>query len=58
MLYKLVNVIISSVSVEGTAGTGLPSEELTFDYGKIEWTYTEIDPRTGKPEGDFRPPGT
>ena len=58
MVYKLINVIISSVCVEGTAGTGLPSEELTFDYGKIEWTYTETGPKPANGRATSGHPGT
>lgn len=40
MEYKLANAIISSVSVGGGGG-GEVTEALTFNYGKIEWTYTQ-----------------
>jgi type VI secretion system secreted protein Hcp len=53
MEYKMTDVIVSSVSVSGSAGEGpLPLEEVTFAYGKIEWTYTEVDHETGKAKGD------
>jgi type VI secretion system secreted protein Hcp len=39
MEYKLSNCIVSSISTGGSSG-GEPSETLTFNYGKIEWTYT------------------
>jgi len=55
MEYKMTNVIISSVSVGGSAGTEIvPVEEVTFNYGRIEWTYTEHDPVTGKAKGDVK----
>ena len=55
MEYKMNDVIISSVSVSGSAGEEpLPLEEVTFAYGRIEWTYTETDPATGKPKGDIK----
>jgi type VI secretion system secreted protein Hcp len=55
MEYKMTDVIVSSVSVSGSAGEGpLPLEEVTFAYGKIEWTYTEVDHITGKPKGDVK----
>ena len=48
MTYKLENSIISSVSVGG--GTGdLPVETVTFNYGKITWTY--------KPQAEVAPGG-
>ena len=40
MEYKMENVIISSVSIGGGGG-GLPTESLTFNYGKITTTYTK-----------------
>jgi type VI secretion system secreted protein Hcp len=39
MEFKLTNCIISSISVHGGQG-GEPLENLRFNYGKIEWTYT------------------
>ena len=39
MNYKMTNVIVSSVSTSGGGG-GEPVETVTFNYGKIEWTYT------------------
>jgi len=40
MEYKLTNCIISSIS-NGGGGGGEISEALSFNYGKIEWTYTQ-----------------
>lgn len=55
MEYKMTDVIISSVSVAGSAATEvLPIEEVTFNYVKIEWTYTEHDPVSGKAKGDVK----
>jgi type VI secretion system secreted protein Hcp len=39
MEYKLSNCIVSSCNVGG--GGVEPSETLTFNYGKIQWTYTQ-----------------
>lgn len=38
MEYKLTNCIISSISSTG-CGEKEPTEHLSFNYGKIEWTY-------------------
>lgn len=54
MEYKMSDVIVTSVRPGGSAqgGETLPLEEVSFNYGKIEWTYTETDHKTGKPKGD------
>ena len=53
MEYKMTDVIISSVGYSGSIGTEeRPVEEVTFNYTKIEWTYTEHDPVSGKAKGD------
>jgi len=54
MEYKMEDVIVSSVRPGGSAqgGEALPLEEVSFNYGKIEWTYTETDHKTGQPKGD------
>jgi type VI secretion system secreted protein Hcp len=56
MVYKLSDSIVSSVRPGGSAqgGEPLPLEEVSFSYGKIEWTYTETDHKTGKPKGDVK----
>ncbi len=42
MEYKMSDVVISSVSPGGSSqGEGVPLEEVSFNYGKIEWTYTQ-----------------
>ena len=43
MEYKMSNCIISSFRPGGSAhgGETLPLEEVGFNYGKIEWTYTQ-----------------
>jgi type VI secretion system Hcp family effector len=40
---EIDNVIISKVTW-GTSGTALPTESVTFVYGKITWTYTPHKP--------------
>ncbi len=56
MEYKLTNVIVTAVN-QFTAGAMLtprPIEEVSFSYGRLEWTYTLIDPETGHPMGDVQ----
>jgi len=55
MEYKMTDVIVSSVGYGGSAGTEeRPVEEVTLNYTKIEWTYTEYDPISGKSKGDVK----
>lgn len=56
MEYKLNDVIVTSVRPCGSADAeeGLPLEEVSFTYGKIRFTYTELDPETGRPKGEIR----
>jgi type VI secretion system secreted protein Hcp len=56
MEYKLTDVIVSSYSPGGASqgGETIPLEQVSFNYGKIEWTYTETDHKTGKPKGDVK----
>ena len=54
MEYKMTDVIVSSVGYHGSVGTeARPVEEVTFNYAKIEWTYTELD-SDGKAKGDVK----
>src|SRR4051812_44008504 len=51
--YKLYNVILSSYGFHGnSAGSPIPSEEVTLGFTKIEWTYIVLDPKTGKAQGN------
>lgn len=54
MSYKMTDVIISSVRPGGSASSqeALPLEEVSFNYGKIVWTYTITDHKTGKSGGN------
>jgi type VI secretion system secreted protein Hcp len=56
MKYALNDVIVSNFRPGGSAqgGEALPLEEVSFNYGKIEWTYTATDHKTGKPAGDVK----
>jgi type VI secretion system secreted protein Hcp len=53
MEYKLEDVLVSSVRPGGSAigSEALPMEEINFNYGKITWTYTETDKKTGAAKG-------
>lgn len=56
MEYKMSDVIVRSIAPAGTpnGNDALPQEVVLFAYGKIEWTYTETDHKTGKPKGDVK----
>ena len=56
MEYKMEDVLISSVNVSGSvAGSEtIPVEEISLEYAKISWTYTEFDNTTGKPIGNVQ----
>ena len=56
MEYKMTDVLISSFrkGAASQGGEGLPMEEVAFNFGKIEWTYTATDHKTGKPSGDVK----
>ena len=51
MEYLLDNVVITSVSIGGGGG-GLPTESVTFNYGKISWRYTAMNHETGSVQGN------
>ncbi len=53
MKYLFTDAIITSISTGGSSGDSKPVEEVTFSYGKIEWTYTQTDLNSGKPTGEF-----
>ncbi len=52
MTYKFTDVLVSQVRPGGSAGTGdgLPLEEVSFKFGKVQLEYIPID-KTGKPQG-------
>lgn len=56
MEYLMSDVMVSGVRPGGAAqgGESLPLEEVSFNYGKMELTYTETDHMTGKPKGDIK----
>jgi len=52
MEYKMEDVIISSVGVGGGGGGDLPTESVTFNYGKMTWNYIQTDHKTGEVKGN------
>jgi type VI secretion system secreted protein Hcp len=53
MEYIMEDVIISSVGIGGGGG-GLPTESVTFNYGKITWNYIQTDHETGEVKGNIQ----
>jgi len=53
MKYDMDNVLVTSVRPGGSSkgGEPLPLEEVSFNYDKITWEYTETDHKTGKAGG-------
>lgn len=54
MTYEMEDVVVQSIGPQGNPnGDGnLPLESVAFAYGKITWTYTQLDGKSGKPVGD------
>lgn len=52
MTYKMSDVLVSSVRPGGSAhgGEGLPLEEVSFNFSKVQLEYIPIDAK-GKPQG-------
>jgi type VI secretion system secreted protein Hcp len=50
MEYKMSDVIVTSVAPSGTSSgsEATPLEQVSFNYGKIELTYTFLDQKTSK----------
>jgi type VI secretion system secreted protein Hcp len=53
MKWKMEDVLVTSVSPGGASqgNETVPLESVTFNYGKLTWTYTESDHKTGKKTG-------
>jgi type VI secretion system secreted protein Hcp len=56
MEYKMSDVIVTSVAPGGSSqgSESVPLEQVSFNYGKIELTYTATDHKTGKAAGDVK----
>lgn len=53
MEYKMEDALISSFSTSVHDGSeSLPMESFSINFGKITFTYTMTDHKTGKPAGD------
>ena len=52
MQFELNDLVITKVEVATNPETnGLPQERVEITYGKITWTYTQMDHKTGKAGG-------
>jgi len=52
MVYVFSNVVIVDVKPSGSGSGDVPLEDVSFNYGEMEWEYTETDHSTGKPKGN------
>jgi len=53
MEYKLTNVVIAAIHPSGISNSdNVPSEDISFNYGKIEWSYTQQKRKDGKGGGN------
>ena len=52
LVYTMHKAIISSVSIGGGGGGGLPTESVTFNYGKVTWYYQQMNHETGDVSGN------
>lgn len=54
MRYTLTDVIVASISQNGSSQSedARPVEEISLRYGRIDWSYTEIDPVTSTAKGN------
>lgn len=50
--YVLSDVIVTSYNFHGVgSGDPVPTEDITLNYSKAEFTYVTVDPKTGDPKG-------
>ena len=54
MEYKMTDVIVTGIRPGGSgSGENLPLEEVSLNYGKIEWKYTQTKVEGGKGSGSI-----
>ena len=47
---RYTDVLLTSISMQGSdAVDSVPSEDVSFTFSRVEWTYTPIDNKTGAP---------
>ena len=51
MAYKMNDVVIAQVDEGVSASDESPTEGVSFRYGKMEWTFTPTDARSGSAQG-------
>ena len=52
MKYTLEDVLITQVSSGGASGADMPTEQVSFNAGKVLWSYTKTDPKSGAAGGN------
>ncbi|OAM90618.1 type VI secretion system tube protein Hcp [Termitidicoccus mucosus] len=45
---KMNQVVISETAVKGASGDDLPSEDITINFGNIEFKYQSVNPENGQ----------
>jgi len=53
MVYVFTKVTIVNIKPSGSGFSGGSLEEVSFNYGSIEWEYTETKHGSGKPKGNI-----
>jgi len=51
---EMEDVMVTSHQFGGRNADATPTENVSFDYCKANWTYVVTDPKTGKPEGNLQ----
>ncbi|MDR0353358.1 MAG: type VI secretion system tube protein Hcp [Opitutaceae bacterium] len=45
---KMNQAVISETSIKGASGDDLPAEDITLNFGSIEFKYQSVNPETGQ----------